>query len=54
MTEIQIFRNPLFGEVRTVKLPEGQVPFVDKNVATAVGYTKADKVMKQHVETDDN
>jgi IMP cyclohydrolase len=29
------------------------VPFVDKNVATAVGYVKADKVMKQHVETDD-
>ena len=54
MTEMKIFLKPFFWEIRTVKLPEGQVPFVDKNVATAVGYTKADKVMKQHVETDDS
>jgi prophage antirepressor-like protein len=53
MTEIQIFRNPLFGEVRTVKLPEGQVGFVGKDVATALGYAKADKAINQHVETDD-
>ena len=53
MTEIQIFRNPLFGEVRTVKLPEGQVGFVGKDVATALGYAKADKAINQHVESDD-
>ncbi len=51
--DIQIFRNPLFGEVRTVKLPEGQVGFVGKDVATALGYAKADKAINQHVETDD-
>ena len=53
MTEIQIFRNPLFGEVRTVKLPEGQVGFVGKDVATALGYAKSDKAINQHVESDD-
>ena len=53
MTEIQIFQNPLFGEVRTVKLPEGQVGFVGKDVATALGYAKSDKAINQHVETDD-
>jgi hypothetical protein len=53
MTEIQIFQNPLFGEVRTLKLPDGQVGFVGKDVATALGYAKSDKAINQYVETDD-
>ncbi len=31
MTEMKIFLKPFFREIRTVKLPEGQVPFVDKS-----------------------
>ena len=53
MTEIQIFKNPLFGEVRTLKLPDGQVGFVGKDVATALGYKDSKRAVYDHVDVDD-
>ena len=53
MTEIQIFQNPLFGEVRTLKLPDGQVGFVGKDVATALGYKDSKRAVYDHVDVDD-
>ena len=52
-TEIQIFRNPLFGEVRTVKLPEGQVGFVGVDVAKALGYCAPRSAIANHVDEED-
>ena len=53
MTEIQIFKNPLFGEVRTVKLPDGQVGFLGKDVATALGYKDSKRAVYDHIDVDD-
>lgn len=51
--DIQIFQNPLFGEVRTLKLPDGQVGFVGKDVATALGYKDSKRAVYDHVDVDD-
>jgi anti-repressor protein len=51
--DIQIFKNPLFGEVRTLKLPDGQVGFVGKDVATALGYQDSKRAVYDHVDVDD-
>ena len=53
MTEMKIFKNPLFGEVRTLKLPDGQVGFVGKDVATALGYKDSKRAVYDHVDVDD-
>ena len=38
MTEITIFNNPEFGEVRTLEAEDGKVLFCGKDVAAALGY----------------
>jgi len=45
MNDIQIFSNPDFGEIRTVVI-DGEPWFVGKDVATALGYTKAPNMLK--------
>ncbi len=39
MTELQIFENPAFGEVRTIE-EDGKVLFCGKDVATILGYKR--------------
>ena len=51
--EIQIFRHELFGEIRTMTMPDGQVGFVGKDVASVLGYSNASKAVIMHVDDDD-
>ena len=52
-TMIQIFKNEVFGEVRTMTNEQGEVFFVGKDVAEALGYNQTDKAITRHVDEDD-
>ena len=52
MTELQIFKNPKFGEVRTVVIDD-EPWFVGKDVAVALGYEKPTKAVSDHVDEED-
>ena len=52
MTDIQIFNNPDFGDIRTVEI-DGEVWFVGKDVAEALGYEKPSDAVRKHVDDDD-
>lgn len=49
---ITIFDNEEFGTVRTVEL-NGEVWFVGKDIASALGYSNPQKAITDHVDTDD-
>ena len=51
--EIQIFKNPEFGQVRTVVDGNGSPWFVGKDVTDALGYKNASKALADHVFDDD-
>lgn len=53
MTDIQIFNNPDFGDIRTVEI-DGEAWFVGKDVAGALGYAKPLGAVSTHVEKDDS
>ena len=51
-SEMQIFNNPSFGEVRAVEL--NGVPYmVGKDVAAILGYTNPQKAIRDHVDDED-
>lgn len=52
MKDLQIFRNPEFGQVRTVTLND-EPWFVGKDIATALGYAKPENAIANHVDSDD-
>ena len=52
MNEVQIFQNEQFGEIRTV-LIDGEVWFVGKDVAAALGYSNTRKALIDHVMNED-
>lgn len=52
MDEIQIFKNPLFGEVRIVVIND-EPWFVGKDVALALGYAKPENALSTHVDEED-
>lgn len=52
MTDIQIFTNPEFGEIRTLEINE-EPWFVGKDVATALGYRDSADALKRHVDAED-
>lgn len=52
MKDLQIFRNPEFGQVRTVTLNDDPW-FVGKDIATALGYAKPENAIAKHVDSDD-
>ena len=35
---VTIFNNPKFGQVRTIMMDNGQIGFLGKDIATAIGY----------------
>ena len=47
MTELQIFENPTFGEVRTIE-EGGKVLFCGKDVAKALGYSNTQDALSRH------
>lgn len=52
MSEIQIFNNPEFGEVRTLTI-NGEPWFVGKDVAVALGYAKPTDAIRKRVDGED-
>ena len=52
-TNIQIFNNAEFGEIRTVIMSDGRIGFVGKDVAEVLGYNQSDKAINRHVDEDD-
>ena len=52
-TEIKIFKNEMFGEIRTLVNEKGETFFVGKDVADALGYTNTPKAIRDHVDDDD-
>ena len=49
-TEIQIFKNEQFGEIRTMLDEKGQPWFVGKDVAEKLGYKKSRNALMAHVD----
>lgn len=52
MTDLQIFKNPDFGEIRTIE-KDGEPWFVGKDVAAALGYSNTRDALDRHVDIDD-
>lgn len=52
-TAIQVFNNPQFGEIRTLADNDGNILFVGKDVAKALGYKSVHKALKDHVDAED-
>ncbi len=52
MNSLQIFKNDLFGEVRTM-LIDDEPWFLGKDIATALGYKDTDQAIRKHVDDDD-
>jgi prophage antirepressor-like protein len=51
-TNIQIFKNEVFGEIRTCQV-NNQIMFVGKDVATALGYSNVRDALSKHVDSED-
>ena len=51
--KVTTFKHEMFGELRTVIMPDGQIGFVGRDVAKALGYTNASKAIMAHVEDED-
>ena len=52
MTNIKIFENDEFGEIRTVTI-ENDPWFVGKDIAMALGYGDTDQAIRKHVQDED-
>ena len=52
MNDIQIFKNPEFGEIRTIE-QDGEPWLVGKDVAQALGYQNGSRDINRHVDEDD-
>ena len=52
MSDVQIFNNPEFGEIRTVMI-KNEPWFVGNDVANALGYTRGRNAISTHVDDDD-
>ena len=50
--EIQIFKHEKFGDIRTIN-KDGEPWFVGKDVASVLGYERADNAIRSHVEEED-
>lgn len=52
MNELQIFSNGEFGQIRTVEM-NGQIWFVGKDIAKALGYQNTSDALGTHVDIED-
>ena len=52
MENVEIFKNPEFGEVRTLMV-NNEPWFVGKDVAEALGYANPQKALRDHVDEED-
>ena len=53
MKEIQVFNHTMFGDIRTMAGENGEMLFVGKDVATALGYSNTRKALLDHVDYED-
>ena len=51
--KIQIFQNPEFGNIRTMRDEKGEPLFCAKDVCDALGYDQARKAVQRHVDEGD-
>ncbi len=51
--EIQIFSNVMFGEIRTMTDVQGEIWFVGKDLAEALGYSNTRDALLKHVDEED-
>lgn len=51
-SELKVFENPTFGQVRTVEI-DNEPWFVGKDVAEALGYSDTAKAIRVHVDPED-
>lgn len=51
--KIILFENPEFGQVRSMMMPDGQVGFVGKDVASILGYINTRDALSKHVDAED-
>lgn len=52
MNELQIFNSQEFGDIRTLTI-DGEVWFIGKDIATALGYSNTRDALAKHVDNDD-
>lgn len=52
MNELKIFKNPAFGEIRSITI-DNEPWFVGKDVAQVLGYQNSSKALADHVEAED-
>ncbi len=52
-TNIQVFTHENFGQIRTMVMPDGQIGFVGKDVATVLGYKNPINALIAHVDEED-
>ena len=52
MSELMIFNNPEFGEIRSIEA-DGTPWFVGRDVAAALGYSDTDQALRKHVGEED-
>lgn len=52
MNEITMFKNPEFGEIRTVEV-DGNTWFVGRDIASALGYSAGQSAIWAHVDEED-
>ena len=50
---INVFKHEMFGEIRTMTNEKGEVFFVGKDVAKALGYIDSQKAIRVHVDDED-
>ena len=53
VTDVQIFKTPQFGEIRTVIGANHEPLFIANDVCKALGYLKPRNAVKQHVDSED-
>lgn len=54
MNNITVFNHEQFGQIRTLTMPNGQIGFVGKDVATVLGYSRPLDALQRHVDEDDS
>lgn len=52
MNELKIFKNEVFGEIRTVEIDNAPL-FVGKDVAEVLGYSNPNEAVQEHVDDED-
>ena len=52
MSELEIFNNPEFGQIRATEI-NGEPYFVGKDIAEALGYAKPENALAAHVDGED-